>query len=523
VSYQELHGIRNVLSDRYAIYLRKSRADLDLEALGEGETLARHHARLMELAARYNIHPDQITVYKEIVSGESLQDRPEAQRLLNDVYAKMYKGVLVVEVERLARGNTKDQGEVADAFTYSSTYIITPTKVYDPNNEFDEEYFEFGLFMSRREYKTIRRRMTVGKQQSAEQGNYLLPQPPFGYDIVTKGKHDRYLVINEENAAIVRMMFDWFTEERRAIGWITRQLTRMGIPTVGVSKEWERSSVKDMLKNPHYTGVIIWGKQRTVKKLDPKTGKTMKKREYVSAKEVPTYPGKHKAIISKEQFDKAQELFKMQLPTNTEMIIKNPLAGLLRCADCGRSMSWFDAKHGREIRYTHRHTAICSKKSLPVNVVLEGLTYALEKQIEDMELKLANNGNQEVQNRHRQMVESMKAELKSQEKKRSKLFDDYEDGTYTKEEFIERKQKYNTSIEALKEQIADTETSAPTKIDYKEKISTLHCMINVIRDPELTGKEKNDFLRQVIEDIRYDVIDYGKGKGGKPVLDVALR
>lgn len=70
---------------------------------------------------------------------------------------------------------------------------------------------------------------------------------------------------------------------------------------------------------------------------------------------------------------------------------------------------------------------------------------------------------------------------------------------------------------------ADTETSAPTKIDYKEKISTLHRMIKVIQDPELSGKEKNDFLRLVIEDIRYDVIDYGKGKGGKPVLDVVLR
>ncbi len=49
-----------------------------------------------------------------------------------------------------------DQGIVSQAFKYSGTRIITPTKTYDPNNEFDEEYFEFGLFMSRREYQTIR-------------------------------------------------------------------------------------------------------------------------------------------------------------------------------------------------------------------------------------------------------------------------------------------------------------------------------------------------------------------------------
>ena len=41
-------------------------------------------------------------------------------------------------------GNTRDQGIVAEAFKYSDTKIITPSKTYDPNNEFDEEYFEFG-------------------------------------------------------------------------------------------------------------------------------------------------------------------------------------------------------------------------------------------------------------------------------------------------------------------------------------------------------------------------------------------
>ena len=101
----------------YAMYLRKSRADIELEALGEGETLRKHQAMLENLAAKHDIHPDQIVIYREIVSGESIQDRPEVQKLLEDVYAKKYKGVLVVEVERLARGNTKDQGEVQSSDT----------------------------------------------------------------------------------------------------------------------------------------------------------------------------------------------------------------------------------------------------------------------------------------------------------------------------------------------------------------------------------------------------------------------
>ena len=46
---------------------------------------------------------------------------------------------------------------------------MTPAKIYDPNNEFDEEYFEFGLFMSRREYKTIKKRLQRGRVSSAKE------------------------------------------------------------------------------------------------------------------------------------------------------------------------------------------------------------------------------------------------------------------------------------------------------------------------------------------------------------------
>ena len=62
------------------------------------------------------------------------------QQLLQDVEEGLWAGVLVMEVERLARGNTLDQGIVSNTFKYSSTKIVTPVKTYDPNNEFDEEY-----------------------------------------------------------------------------------------------------------------------------------------------------------------------------------------------------------------------------------------------------------------------------------------------------------------------------------------------------------------------------------------------
>ena len=161
----------------YAIYLRKSREDIEAEKYGEGETLARHEKILTTLAQKRNLHISKI--YREVVSGETISERKEMQKLLRDVENEKWTGVLVVEVERLARGDTADQGRVSKAFKYSHTKIITPVKTYDPDNEFDEEYFEFGLFMSRREYKTINRRLQRGRELSVSEGKFVRKHPSF--------------------------------------------------------------------------------------------------------------------------------------------------------------------------------------------------------------------------------------------------------------------------------------------------------------------------------------------------------
>ena len=136
-----------------AVYLRKSREDLETTE----ETLARHERMLLEYCSRNSLNI--IKIYKEVVSGESIANRPAMQKLLEDVYAGLYDGVAVIEIERLSRGNQIDQVEVIEIFKKSNTKIYTLNKVYDLSKEDqDEEFLEFGLFMSRREYKIICRR-----------------------------------------------------------------------------------------------------------------------------------------------------------------------------------------------------------------------------------------------------------------------------------------------------------------------------------------------------------------------------
>ena len=205
--------------DEYLIYLRKSRKDRDLELqTGNYDTLQRHRDELMSLAKKRGYLVTHI--YEEVVSGDTIAERPEMQKLLAAVETGRYAGVLVIEVPRLARGNTRDQGTVAETFQYSGTKIITPEKVYDPADEADEEYFEFGLFMSRREYKTINRRLQRGRMASLHEGKYIAGTAPYGYRRVRIPQQKGYtLEPAPDQAEIVREIFRLYTVgEPRADG-----------------------------------------------------------------------------------------------------------------------------------------------------------------------------------------------------------------------------------------------------------------------------------------------------------------
>ncbi|MEI3578964.1 MAG: recombinase family protein [Acutalibacteraceae bacterium] len=154
------------------------------------------------------------------------------QRLLREVSAGQWDGVLVVEIERLARGDTEDQGAVAKAFQYSGTKIVTPLKTYDPGDEFDEEYFEFGLYMSRRELKTINRRLVRGRQASAKQGKYVGSVAPFGYEKAPLTGQKGFTLIPSPDAAVVQLIFRLFlSSAEMGTGDTATQLNQMGYRT----------------------------------------------------------------------------------------------------------------------------------------------------------------------------------------------------------------------------------------------------------------------------------------------------
>lgn len=321
----------------YFAYLRKSREDR--EAGGTKETLARHRRLLKDLAKRLGIRIDRW--FEEVASGETVAARPQMLALLEAIEELRPEGVLVVELERLARGNTRDQGLIMETFQYAGTRIITPLRAYDPQDEWDQEYAEFGLFMSRREYKAINRRLQRGRYASFKEGKWTGNRAPFGYErMKLSGEKGYTLRPVLEEARAVETVFRLYADgmEGRLLGpsAICRVMEGLQIP--GPSGEgWQPGAIRRILDNPVYAGMVRRGERRQVKVM--RGGAVRITRPVNPEPEV--IKGLHPAIVDAGLFERvrarrAEEGAK--LPCRKREAVKNPLAGVLFCARCGRPM-----------------------------------------------------------------------------------------------------------------------------------------------------------------------------------------
>ena len=127
--------------DNIIIYLRKSRSDDPVQTVEE--VLAKHERILQDYCMKeYGKAIPEKRIYREVVSGETIQDRPIMQKLLKELETDNISGVLIVEPQRLSRGDLQDCGQIINSFRYTNTAVITPTKTYNLSDEYDRKFFE---------------------------------------------------------------------------------------------------------------------------------------------------------------------------------------------------------------------------------------------------------------------------------------------------------------------------------------------------------------------------------------------
>ncbi|WP_018132704.1 recombinase family protein [Effusibacillus pohliae] len=483
-----------------AVYLRKSRADIEAEARGEGETLSKHRRALFELAKKYRY---TITdVYEEIVSGERIIDRPEMQRLLHAVQEGRYNAVLCMDIDRLGRGNLVDQGLIQDAFKASRTLIITPRKVYDLQDEMDEEWSEFEAFMARRELKIITRRLQRGRRQSAAEGRSISKKPPYGY----LRDENLKLYPDPESAPVVKMIFDMALkgEGRKAIA---NKLTDLGIPSPAGKSRWDLSTISEILKNPVYLGHIVWG--RVSYRKDPSGGGYTRTRVSRDAWIVKEHA--HEPLVDEETFQQVRELAKKKQPrVPKEKELSNPLATLVFCSECGHAMRRLPT-YNRPYNRLMCGTYGCTTRGARFEIVEERLIQILRDMLSgfqaDEQMNVAKPRKRyallELTERK---IEGLLGSIEELQKQRNNLHDLLERGIYDVDTFLERNRIVSDRLEQAQDELEKAnEELAYLREQEQRQEQIVPKMTRVLEAYEKaeTAKEKNDLLKEIVEKVIY--------------------
>ena len=283
----------------------------------------------------YGIIP--VRIYRdEGVSGTvPLESRPAGAQLLADLAAGRVNAVHVYRVDRLARDIRLMLAAVHRLENYGAK-LVSLTESFDTSSPSGRAMLGMLGVFAQYERDSIAERSMAGRRRIAREGRWPGGwRPPFGYQV-----EEGFLTPNEEplpgvllsESEVVRLIYRMLLEDGQSCYTIAEHLSLLGVPTAYSGRTylhhrtgkppsglWSASRVRDMITNPTYGGMQVWG---------------------VKIKDEPPTMQPCVPLVSKEIWDQAQE----QLRSNRKLSRKNAnrdylLRGLLKCALCGRGFT----------------------------------------------------------------------------------------------------------------------------------------------------------------------------------------
>lgn len=488
--------LTNVTPQSFLMYLRKSRQDDPNETIEE--VLSKHETILQEYMEReYGFRIPEENIYREVCSGESIQDRVEIKKVLLRMEKPEIYGVVVVEPQRLSRGDLIDCGKLIQDLRYTNTLVITPMMTYNLENKMERKFFQDELLRGRDYLEYTKEILFRGRVASVKRGNFVGNHAPYGYDRIKVGK-DYTLVLND-NAPYVKMMFEWYANDGLSYNEICRKLTDINAPTMH-GGAWESSAVRGMLVNMHYIGKVFFcaTKETIVIENGERKMKTIKQPD----DQVVIADGKHPAIITQELWDKAQERKeKANAHCKLKHQIINPYASLLYCKKCGYAMRYREYKKYSDRISCNLFPHCC--KSSKAEDLNKALIISLEKEeLPFLESQLKKEKGDSV-GIHRNLLSTLEKQLLELNAQEEKQYELLEKGIYTEEVFDKRNKAIQEKRIVLKKQIGEIRSATPKQVDYGKKVSALKKAISSLKSNTISPAEKNRLLKAVIKRIEY--------------------
>ena len=371
------------------------------------------------------------------------------------------------------------------------------------------------LQVAQYEKRLIAERMSRGRRQKARQGKVVKNYNVYGYDY----DRDRgQLVINEDEAKVVQMIFDLLTkptEDIRGINGIAKKLTALGIPTKKGAREWHRMVVRQIIENRAYIGEFYQNRWNTEGMLGNKFADTDEKIRMTERPREEWILVPCPAIIDKEQFEYAQKLLEQSRRRwNGSERHEYLLSGLLRCSDCGNTMTGRKAKNWGKYVYEYtdvKNVAGARHKGCGHKVKCEDLDEAVWstflRVMESPEEEVAATLAPDSVSYEQAELERIEREIERTKNGQKKLFNLLiSDDGLLEDDIRQQLSELKSKELSLSERKAELEQALASYKQSEFSINLLREAADEIlceKSPEdLTLSEKKELLRRVIREIR---------------------
>lgn len=480
-----------------AMYLRKSR--------GEGEAdLIKHKTLLSDLCKERNW---AFVEYCEIASGDNITMRPVLQRLLKDVQANTFDAVLVVDIDRLSRGDLGELDHIKKILHKSKTLLCDRHSILNLGNGRDEFWIDIRGLMAREEYKQIIERLTRGKKFGSKLGKWTNGIPPFPYEYQQWGDKFRKqgLVVNENKLTTYDLVKHKFIAEGKTPRVIAAELNSMGLYSPR-GLLWSGMTIQRMLVDETHLGRIVSNKTKgnghKVKKPTAEEYTPVPKEDWIRVENC------HEAVKTLEEHEQIlAALHRRKLGITRVRRPSGALSGIIKCGVCGRTMQQ-DPRQGHQeflkrCWYTDGYGKKCPNRGGSLEIVFLEIDRRLTKYEEALRDRIRNSkvgDNADLRNR---IAAAMKEELLVKERL-ARIYDLVEKGMYSKDEFVARRGAAESNLETVQEHLKGLrlQLKVAERRSDAERLSRLEDFRQHLTE-SLSPADRNSLYRTVIDSIEW--------------------
>lgn len=455
---------------------------------------------------------DEVVEYVDDVSGEFL-DRPALRKLREDVRKGHITKVVCLDPDRLSR-KLLNQLIITEEFAKRGVELVFVNGEY-ANTAEGHLFYSMRGAIAEFEKAKINERMSRGRREKARQGRVLRDFRIYGYGYDPETEQ---FVVKEDEAAVVRLVFALFTqpnERVQGINGIAKYLTERGIPTKRGASVWHRQVVRQMLMNEAYIGKFYQNKWNTEGMLGnkfrpPEEKVKMKKRPREEWILLPCPP-----LVDESTFERAQALLaQSRRRWAGRSFNQYLLSGLLRCGDCGNTMTGRKSCYWGRIVYEYtdvKNTSGAKQRGCGRKVKCQELDGPVWEAVrswlhrpDDIAAAAEKRTEAALEEMEVQRLEKAREKVKAGRKRLLQLFASGAGG-FGEEEIRQALRDLEEKEKAIVRQLAEwrrQSTRGETGSDRQPLLAEAAEYYLAERPDELTFADKRELIRHVVKEIR---------------------